>query len=360
MFSAARRDLTIWEVKLTIRAMSGGKSTVLVRAATLTHFENVATACGLDARALVAEVGLPTRCLDDPDLMLPAERVGELLELAAQGGGEPAFGLRMAVSRRLSNLGPLGMLMRDQPTLRHALGALVHHIHLHNQAIAITLDEADGWLTLREDTSAAAGKSARQATEMALGTTLRVLSIFMGEAWRPQRVCFTHAPPPDVALHRRVFGPALAFGQDFTGIVCKAADLAAPNPGADPVMARYTRQLLERVPIKDAPMSDRVRRVAVLLLPRGHCRAEIVAQHLGVTRRTVANHLAGEHTTFSRVVDAMRQDLLSRYLSERTLSLSQVSALLGFSEPSAFSRWHRQHFGVSARMRREAPATRAS
>jgi AraC-like DNA-binding protein len=334
--------------------MGGAKSTVLVRAATLTHFVSVATACGLDPRSLVAEVGLPARCLDDPDLMLPAMRVGRLLELAARRGPEPAFGLRMAMSRRLSNLGPLGLLVRDQPTLRLALGALVRHIHLHNQAIAITLEEEDGWVTIREDAAVTGAEPARQATELAMGTTLRVLNIFMGESWRPQQVCFTHAAPPDITLHQRVFGRSVAFGQDFTGIVCKASDLDAPNPGADPVMARYTRRLLEKAPARNAPMSDRVRRMAVLLLPRGHCRAEIVAQHLGVTRRTVANHLASEHTTFSGVVDAMRQDLLSRYLAEGTHSLSQVSALLGFSELSAFSRWHRQRHGTTARARLKA------
>ena len=333
--------------------------TVLVRAAVLTYFDSVATACGLDARALVNETGLPPSCLEEPDLMLPAQRVGALLELAASRGREPAFGLRMAESRRLSNLGPLGLLVRDQPTLRHALGTLIRHMHVHNQAMAVTLEEADGWVTIREDTSAEGGQSMRQAIEMAMGTTLRVLRIFMGGAWRPRLVCFAHTAPPGIAVHQRVFGQAVAFEQGYNGIVCNAADLNAPNPGADPVMARYTRQLLDRAMADNAVMSERVRRLAVLLLPRGHCNAELVARHLGVTRRTVANHLAVERTTFSGVVDEMRKDLLSRYLAEGTHSLSQVSALLGFSEPSAFSRWHRQRYGVAARTRR-APVRAAS
>jgi transcriptional regulator GlxA family with amidase domain len=32
--------------------------------------------------------------------------------------------------------------------------------------------------------------------------------------------------------------------------------------------------------------------------------------------------------------------------------LCEVAALLGFSEPSAFSRWHRQQFGSAARQRK--------
>ena len=55
--------------------------TSLIRSAVLTSFADVAAACGLDARALLAEVGLPLRCLDEPDLKMSADAVAALLEL---------------------------------------------------------------------------------------------------------------------------------------------------------------------------------------------------------------------------------------------------------------------------------------
>jgi AraC-like DNA-binding protein len=183
-----------------------------------------------------------------------------------------------------------------------------------------------------------------------VGVTYRVLAVFMGASWRPRLVCFTHRAPARLTVHRRVFG-TVEFGHEFDGIVCNAADLDAANPGADPVMARYTRRLLEQAPRKQPLVSDRVRAFIVLLLPRGHCRVEVVAQHLGVDRRTVTRHLAAEGTSFSALVDELRRLLLSRYLKEGARSLSEVSSLLGFSEPSAFSRWHRNQFGSAARTR---------
>ena len=88
--------------------------TSLVRSACLTNFAAVAARCSLGALALLKEVGLPARVLEEPDVRVPALAVGRLLELAAARGGEPAFGLTMAESRRLSNLGYLGMLVRDE------------------------------------------------------------------------------------------------------------------------------------------------------------------------------------------------------------------------------------------------------
>jgi AraC-like DNA-binding protein len=145
-------------------------------------------------------------------------------------------------------------------------------------------------------------------------------------------------------------GVADEFGHEFGGIVFNAADLDAPNPGADPVMTRYTRQLVEQAQRARTTAGDRVQEL-VLLLPRGHCRVERVAQHLGVDRRTVVRWLAEEGTSFSELVGALRRELLARDRAEPSRSLTQMSALLGFSAPSAFARWHREQYGVAASRR---------
>lgn len=327
-----------------------------VRSAALTNFEQVAEACGVDPYGLVAEVGLPPNCLSDPDLALPSNLTATLVELAAERGNEPAFGLRMALSRRLSNLGPLGLLVRDQPTLHHALEVLVKYIHMHHAAMTVSLAQSGELICIREEILSSGGRVPRQSIELAMGTTFRLLRIFLGEGWHPRAVTFHHPAPANVMWHRRVFGCPVLFGQEFNDIVCNARDLQAPNPGADPVMARYAERLLEADQAPSTSMSERVRRLVILLLPRGHCRVEIVAHQLGVDRRTVANHLAAEQTTFKSLVNAMRRELLASYLLERARTMSEVATLLGFSELSAFSRWHRQQFGCSLRTRRFSPS----
>ena len=335
--------------------------TALLRSASLTGFAELAAEFGLDARALVAEVELPPRCLRDAELKVPASKVGRLLELAAKRAREPAFGLRMAESRRLSNLGPLALLLRDEPTLHSALEAVVRYIHVHNEALALEIEPSSNLVVIRQHLLGVGGQSLRQASELALGVMFRVIAVFMGAAWRPRLVCFTHGRPASLDVHRRIFGDAVEFGHEFDGIVCNATDLDRPNPGADPVLARYARRLLEPSLGAEASLEQRVRQLVVLLLPRGHCRVEIVAQHLGVDRRTVARRLAAEGTSFSGVVDALRRDLAARYLDgDAAKPLGEVSALLGFSAPSAFSRWHSEHFGLSPIRRRAARSVRGA
>jgi AraC-like DNA-binding protein len=151
-----------------------------------------------------------------------------------------------------------------------------------------------------------------------------------------------------------VLGPAVEFGHEFNGIVCNAADLDAPNPGADPVMARYSQSLLAPALARSDRYVDRVRQLIVLLLPRGLCRVEVVAQHLGVDRRTVHRKLVDEDSSFSDLLEAERRALAARYVEGTDRPLTDIAALLGFSAPSVFSRWHAAIFGVSAARRRSA------
>src|SRR4249920_1835592 len=99
----------------------------LIRSASLTHYAEVARNAGLDPYRMLSEFGLPPGCLKEPELKVPIDAVRRLLETSAERSGVEAFGLLMAEARRLSNLGPLGLLIREQSTLRLAVEAFVRY-----------------------------------------------------------------------------------------------------------------------------------------------------------------------------------------------------------------------------------------
>ena len=79
---------------------------------------------GLDPAGLLAGVGLDIADLAVPDKWVPAAAVARLLERSAQQSGLEDFGLRLAGLRRLSTLGPLSVVLRQEPDLRSALRLL--------------------------------------------------------------------------------------------------------------------------------------------------------------------------------------------------------------------------------------------
>ena len=332
---------------------------ILVRAASLTNYSEVARAGGLDPERMLFDAGLSPNLLREPDLMIPVERVGQLLQASAVLSGNESFGLCMAESRLLSNLGAVGMLIRDQPTLRDSLDVLIRYQALLNGSLSLMVEEYGAEVVLREEVKAGnAQQPTRQRIELALGVMLRLMRQFLGAGWQPRRVCFDHPAPRDLSVHRRLFGRGVEFDAEFNCIVCAKADLDARNPSADPAMARYAQQLLDAsAKPQRATMLEDVRRTILLLLPSGRCTIEQVAEHLGVACRTVQRGLAEQGQSFSSMVNEIRRELATRHVIESDRSLTEVAMLLGFSAPSAFSRWYHAQFGCSAK---ESRTTRAA
>ena len=333
----------------------------LIRSASLTNFADVARRVGLDPARLLREFGLPQQCLRDPELKVPLDTVRQLLEVSAERAGVEAFGLMMADSRWLSNLGPVGLLVREQPTVRLAIDALARHSRQLNEALFLTLEESGKVVVLREELIVGHAGPVRQSTELAIGVVFRLLSTLLGPGWRPLRVCFAHDAPADRSEHERVFGRNVEFGHAFNGIVFSRSDLESPNPAADPEMARYARKLLEAGSddADAADMSAQVRELIVTLLGTGRCTIELVAQHLGVDRRTIHRQLASEGQSYSALIDAVRRELVDRYLRDRKRSMTEISSLLGFAAPSGFSRWYQRQFNATASAQRVRSASRA-
>jgi AraC-like DNA-binding protein len=324
---------------------------ILVRAACLTNYGEVARASGLDPTRMLLQAGLSPNVEREPDLMIPVERVGQLLQASAVMSGNESFGLCMAESRMLSNLGPVGMLIRDQATLRDSLDVLMRYQVLLNGSLSLMMEESAGVVVLREQVKAGNPQQpTRQRIELALGVMLRLMRQFLGASWQPQRVCFEHPAPSDVSVHHRLFGYCVEFDADFNCIVCAKTDLDARNPLADPAMARYAQQLLDASAKPQRPtMLEDVRRTILLLLPSGRCTIEQVAEHLGVAGRTVQRGLAEQGQSFSAMVNEIRIELATRHVIESDRPLTEVAMLLGFSAPSALSRWYHAQFGCSAK-----------
>ena len=324
---------------------------ILVRAACLTNYSEVARTGGLDPARMLLDAGLSPSVEREPDLMIPVERVGELLQAAAAASGNEAFGLCMAESRQLSNLGAVGMLIRDQVTLRDSLDVLMRYQALLNGSLSLMIQESAGLVVIREALKAGnAQQSTRQRIELALGVMLRLMRHFLGAGWQPRRVCFAHPAPRDVGVHQRLFGRCVEFDSDFNCIVCARTDLDVRNPSADPAMARYAQQLLDASAKLQRPtMLEDVRRTTLLLLPSGLCTIEHVAEHLGMACRTVQRGLAEHGQSFSSMVNEIRKELATRHVIESDRPLTEVAMLLGFSAPSALSRWYQAQFGCSAK-----------
>ena len=318
----------------------------LTRSASLTDYEQVARSVGLDPFRMLRMAKLPAKVLDDPNLMISADSVGWLLEESARLSGQEAFGLLLAETRSLANLGMLALAIREEPTLREAVQSCARYMRLHNAGVQLRLEDARDVVLLHVGVNIQRHGVWRQAVEQSTGIMVRLLGMLSGNAFRPVRISFTHERPASLEVHRRVLGRAIEFSQECNAIVCRGRDLDLPIPAADPTLNREVRRWLDMqlADLRDEPV-QRARQIVRMLLPSGLCSVDRVAQHLGMHRRTLNRHLAAEGESVTTIINAVRAELAEEYLASSKRKLYEVAELLGFSSAGDFSRWFRGQFG---------------
>jgi AraC-like DNA-binding protein len=321
----------------------------LVRSAALTGYAALAHSLGLDPERLADGVGLPREALGEPSLCVPVARVARLLELSASKAGVEDFGLRLGETRRISNLGLLGVIGSEAPSLRRGIQATARYARLHSDALSLRLERLDrDWLVSPCVLIPQIDRT-RQITELVLAVAHRAFSELWGEDWRPELVCFAHPAPRDLSSHRRIFGRRLQFDALVTGFVCPGMLMDREREVSASLLVREARAHLEEQLARSEPGAvARTREMIAWLLPTGLCSAEAVARRLGLDRRTLHRHLAREGQSYVALLDEVRKDVARQQLSEGRRLLKEVAGALGFEAPSVFSRWFRVRFGCSA------------
>jgi AraC-like DNA-binding protein len=320
-----------------------------VRSATLFGYAELAQSVGLPASTMLRRVGLSRHMLEDPERPVSLKAVSELLEQSAIASSCEDFGLRMAARRRLSHLGPISVVLREEPTALAALQTLTRYLKLINASLTLRIELFSDIVVISEDILSHDATPKRQSIEMAVAVVYRTLQELMGPQWRAQEVCFSHRAPRALAQHRAMLGPRLRFNADFNGVVCKRAELEAQLPGRDAQLAHYAKLSFDKALAQTGTqVGESVRQIVAALLPLGRCTADQVAQRMGLNRRTVHRQLARDGETFTSALQAVRKEYAMRQLRDSDRPLNELAALLGFSGASAFAHWFRTQFGMSA------------
>jgi AraC-like DNA-binding protein len=331
-----------------------------VRAVTLTGYVEVADSCGLDGRKMLRAAGLSPDMLEDPEGKLPASVVSNLLERSAELSNCEYFGLLMAKARSFASLGPLSLLLEHLEHAQAVVREAIAFQRLLNDVVAIALEDHGETCFIRLDL--VAGFWGPQTGDLIVGMAYRMLTGATGKQWRPESVQLMRVAPADTTPWRRFFAVPIDFGAESNGLSSTRAAMLAPNPRADATMASNARRLLLQVAASTEPgnAGERVRRVINLLLPGGRATLEGAAAQLGVSPRSLQRRLGAEGNSFADLLDEVRRELASAYLSASGRSVNEAATMLGYSSASSFSRWFTGAFGMSPRAWRtqqaQAPA----
>ena len=187
------------------------------------------------------------------------------------------------------------------------------------------------------------------------------------------RVELAYPAPGHVLEYDLLFGAPCRFDAPATAAVFDRALLDEPvlqdEAGIDAFLRRAPQDVLARIdygsttatrvrrllgrslldqPQPSHPQSSRAQldpyRSSIGMLTEGE-----VAERLAISPQTLRRHLAAEGTGFQLLRDQMRRDHAIAALADGRTPIEQISAQLGFSEPSAFHRAFKRWTGSTPR-----------
>lgn len=320
-----------------------------VRSGALSGAADLVRELGGDPRALALQCGLEPEALDAEDLPVKGNAVVDFFETAAEATGCSDFGMRLASRQSFAVLGPLWPAMRRGRSVQDALEVLVRFFVVHTKGAIVDLKlQADGSAFVTYSLVAGVSTRDRHTIELGLALLCKELRTHCGPTWMPRGVLFCHDRPPRLDSHRRCFGRTPSFNQDFNALWLDAACLRTPlAPGSGPAEATLVS------PEDDVQaVAVKVETVMRALLPSSSCDLKTVARIANLSQRSLQRRLAEAGTSFEQLRDRVRADIALKYLRQSNLRAAEIGEILGYSEPSAFTRAFRRQHGFTPRQAR--------
>lgn len=254
----------------------------------------------------------------------------------------------------------IDFLAASYPTVGESFSRIGHHFGLINPNVEFVVDRGDrGSLPYLEFHHRQPGRDPF-FDEYTTGVFLAHFRMLTRNELRLATAHVVRARPEDAAWRAEVegyLGCVPVYDARHTRLTFSHADWARPLIGANPRLRATLEahaQELQRETSQAQGFGARVRAVIAQSLREGEPRVGDVAQRLGMTARTLQRRLQDETLGFTALVDEARLHLARRYLADESLSISEVSFALGYSEPSAFTRAFKRWSGSAPAEYRES------
>lgn len=300
---------------------------------------------GHDSKSIFLSAGLDPAKLKDPDARYPIEGMARLWRLASRASGDPYFGLTTVNHWHPTTLNALGYSWMASDSLRDAMARMSRYGRLVSTGAEMSLEEHDDYFTFHLRPRFAMTDVAYEAIDAALAALVKMCRMSYGESFDPLRVVTIRPEFDDPTRYEEYFRAPIEYSASENLVFFSKDSLQAHLPTANPRLARVNDQVVTEYLARfdKASTATRVRAKLVDLLASGNVTQQDVAHSLHMSLRTLQRKLSEEQTSYKSLLDETRRELANQYLRQACLSVSEVTYLLGFSEPSnfarAFKRW---------------------
>lgn len=292
--------------------------------------------------------------LDQQDSRLPLDQYKTLWNTALRITNNPALGLKLGQIFNASEMGLVGHVIFNSPTLAEGLKEYVRLFSIVNEAISLTLETDEKYAYLRFVHLNPEYYCIPDMERSMVLFLYRGMKLFDSKIkWKS--VDFQHAQPNYIDQYHKVFNCPLSFNQSYCQIVFQRKYLKLspkqPNPYIGSAALQYANGLLKKLFRRS--YADKVKDLITQAISKGEADVDHIAEQLNTSRQTLYRKLKAENVSFQGLLEDVRYASAKEQLKEPQRALSEIAFSLGFNDLSAFSRAFKRWSGITPKEFRE-------
>lgn len=318
---------------------------------------------GANEQELLDSIGLNRDILDDQDSRLPASAFVGILRAATSLLRRPDFSLTYGSNSRFDDFSIVGLIAYGSNSMAEGFDQMNRYAKL---VLDTGVSKSSQRFRLVEDGDGVWIEDHRPNPNVTPELTETVFARFVGDYDRyfaaehgTERpfLAFevTHEAPTHADAYERLFRFPVRFGAPRNALLAHKSWLrlttGPKNRYAFGVLLRHADDLLTELQASETTKGQ-VARILLPILHKGEISMEKVAQEIGISRPTLYRKLKAEGLTFEQLLDGLRHKMAVEYLEGGKASVNEVAYLVGFSEPSSFTRAFKRWTGRAPSKRR--------
>ncbi len=306
---------------------------------------------------VIEGVGIDPAGVINPDRRVSVDTMQMLMQRCLDLTGDEAFGLFAAEQLQPQVLHGLGLAWLASDSIYDGLKRTVRFGRLMSTGVDLHLEEDGEFVHLVISRNMELDNYVYASVDFAVGLVVRMCRLALGEFIAPVKIEVERPSPKDPSRFEYMLCSPVTFESETTRVTFYLPDVMEPLATGDPALARvndaqiqaYLDRFLAQTTSRE--VVDKI----VEKLPDGPPSQRQIADSLHVSNRTLQRKLQSEGTSFMDLLQDTRLQLARRYLLQPTRSVVETACLLGFSEPSTFSRAFKRWTGQAPAEYRKNP-----
>jgi AraC-like DNA-binding protein len=291
--------------------------------------------------------------LQTSPLQISPLQLNRLWTNALQLTQDPLLGLHLGEALPLSALGLTGSILSNSLTIIEAFQQCSTFLSLVTDLfdLSISIPTIERPLTIKfiPCRQRAYPQSQRQTLELFMVFILRHMDGLLLTTIKPSRVVMPHEDQHKEE-YQRAFGCSHLLNHQEYAIELNGLSGKEPLPSADyelqSLLLRYT-QKDKSLPNRPNSLSIRISNLLKSQIQKGIPSLKEMAASLHTSTRSLQRHLQKEGLSYQSLAASVRKTIALHYLGTGTHYTGEISCILGFRKPSAFSRAFKEWTGIS-------------